>query len=333
MNCNRPPSDRGRERGAALITVVMMVAIMSTLAIGVMETARFGLQRTSNSEQMDAAHWYLLGAEAYAASLIDRIAGQGDMAAAAMAQSLDHPISLPVDGGMMQITVTDGANCFNLNSVVRQGDGGYLIANPDGVTRFALLLEISGVQNSQALAAALADWIDTDNMPLPGGAEANAYADDRPPPNRLISDRSELINVSGFDAEVLGWIAPFVCVRPTAAPNALNLETIRADQAKLLAAIMGRALTLADAEQLIAQRPAGGWGSMDAVMSDPRLMRLQMSEETRALLSRTSDWYVVATRVQVQDVAETGLTLVSTVGGHGRVVRRVLGAGSRERQL
>lgn len=331
----RAASQKSPERGAALITVIMMVAIMSALAITVVETARTSLQRTANSEKMDAVRWYLLGAEAYANQLIDKAVQRGEDATQTVADWLDRPLTLPLDGGgVMQITVSDGSNCFNLNSVVLRAENGQLIASPDGMSRFALLLEVSGVQNGQTLAAALADWIDSDNATLPGGAEAQTYGGSEPlPSNTLLGDRSELSHIAGFGADVVSRIAPLVCTRPVAAPNAVNVETIRPDQARLLAAMVGRELSLANAEQLIADRPAGGWESIDAFFADPRLARLGLSETTRSLLARTSGWYVVGMRVQVEDVAETSLALVSATSGHGRVVRRVLGAGSRERQL
>lgn len=331
----RKASSDAPERGAALVTVIMMVAMMSALAISVVETARFGLQRTANSEHMDEAHWYLLGAEAYAAGLIDKAAQRADDAANLVADWIDHPLVLPLDGGgSMQITVADGSNCFNLNSVVMPGEGGRLIADPDGVARFALFLEVSGLENSQLLAAALADWIDTDAAPLPGGAEAPAYEDGQPhPPNALLTDRSDLARVAGFRPDVIARIAPLVCARPAAGANPINIETIRPDQARLLAAIAGRGLSVSEAEQLISARPADGWGSTDAFLADSRISRLELSEGTKALLVRRSNWYVVAMTVRLDGISENSLALVTAGAGHARVVRRVFGAGDRERLL
>jgi general secretion pathway protein K len=330
----RAPHSQARERGAALITVVMMVAIMSALAITVVETARLGLRRTANNEQMDTTRWYLLGAEMHASGLIDQAAQQGDSAAPIVADWLDRPIVFPLDDGLMQVTVSDGSNCFNLNGVVIREESGRLAANPDGMTRFGLLLQLSGVQNFQGLAAALADWIDSDNEALPGGAEAPSYRDDGPrPPNTLMNDRSELARVAGFDPNVIARIAPMVCTRPRAVLNPVNIETLRPDQARLLSAAVGRELTLIGADQIVAARPQGGWGSIEAFFADPRMAPLQLTDETKSLLVRRSNWYVVGMRVQVGDVAETSLALVSTLGGRARTVRRVFGVGSRERQL
>lgn len=323
------------ERGAALMTVIMMVAMISALAITVVEAARFGIRRTANQEQMEQTRWYLQGAEAYATGLIERASSTGDAAVETIAQWLDRTVTLPVDGGAMQITVWDGSNCFNLNSVVVRAENGQLIANPDGMTRFALLLDLSGVLNGRTLSAALADWIDSDTQPLTGGAEARAYGDDAlfRPTNTLLGDVGDLLHVEGFTPDVVARISRLICVRPTEAVNPINVETIRSDQARLLAAMVGRDLPLASAEQVIADRPAGGWTMMDAFLNHPRLAGLGLSDQTRAQFVRTSDWYVVGVRVQFQDVSETSMALVRAVGGQARIMRRVFGTPVTERRL
>ena len=61
-----------RDSGTALATVLVIVAVMSMIAIGVVQAARFSIQRTDNQTQMDQTRWFLFGAEAYATSRIER---------------------------------------------------------------------------------------------------------------------------------------------------------------------------------------------------------------------------------------------------------------------
>lgn len=324
------------ERGAALMTVIMMVAMMSALAISVVEAARFSIRRTGNQEQMEQAHWYLRGAEAYATSLIERGTREGEASASMVADWLSHPVTLPVEGGAMQITVWDGSNCFNVNSVVLQAEDGGLIQSPEGIARLALLLELSGVQGSRELAASLADWIDSDDQPVPGGAEALAYGGEAAvfrPSNTLMSDIGELPHVAGFDASVIDRVGRLLCVRPTASPNSVNVETLRLEQARLLAAMVGRGLSLASAEQVISDRPSGGWSLIETFLNHPRMAGLDLSDQTKAQFARRSDWYVVGARVQYRDVTETSMTLVRAYDGRGQNFRRVFGTGVGERRL
>jgi general secretion pathway protein K len=280
---------------------------------------------------MSQARWYLLGAEAYAASLIDR-ATSSSVAMDAASAWPDKPVAFPLDDGLMSIAVWDGSNCFNLNSLALRTESGQLIANEDGRARFALMLEMLAVQNSQGLAATLADWIDADNVPLPGGAEASSVSGaNRPagPANGLLSDISELRAVPGFTPDVLQRIRLYVCVRPSAAFNQLNINTLGPADAVLLSAVAGRGLSVAAAERLIAERPVSGWASLDDFFASSAIAGLGLSDETKALFARTSNWYVVGVRVQYRDANETSLSLVTTAGGHSRIVRRVFGAGAR----
>src|SRR5262245_41230301 len=68
------------DSGAALVTVLVMLSIMAALAIVVVEAARFSILRTSNQQEMDQNRWYLMSAEAYAASKIENLRKAPDAA-------------------------------------------------------------------------------------------------------------------------------------------------------------------------------------------------------------------------------------------------------------
>ncbi len=322
-------SREGDESGAALATVLVMTAVMSGLAIVVVDAARFSLQRTANQTQMDQTRWYLLGAEAYAAGRIDQFLTSQASTSADIARWVGQPFTLPLENGTMQITVSDGGNCLNLNSLVTQAEDAAVVASEAGRLRFAGLLRLLNIENAPALAASLSDWVDADMTPALAGAEDDAYGGAEAaylPPNRLIGDASEIRLVKGFDEAVIARIAPLVCARPTPAANALNINTLRADQASLLAATFGAGLTLAAAERVINERPPGGWATVDDFLRDPRLAITEISEETRSLFVTQPRWYVIAVRVQYQGVSETSLALIDAASGHPRTVRRVFGA-------
>ena len=333
----RKPTDHRRlpgegERGAALATVLVMVSVMSMLAITIVEAARFGIQRTANQEQMDQSRWYLLGAEAYATSRINEYIEHADKTAVDTSEWFGQTLTLPLDEGVMQISVWDGDNCFNLNGLAQQAENGPLFASEAGQARLSRLLELGGVLEGRALAVSLSDWIDTDNSPGVGGAEDDAYGGSSAvylPANRLMADPSELRSVRGFDAGKISRIASLVCVRPMAAPNSVSINTLRVDQAALLAATVGRDLTPAGAERVIRDRPRGGWTSVDQFLAHPNLFPIPLSEATRAMFVLAPRWYVIAISVAYRDASETSVALVDAGSGRGRVVRRVFGANTR----
>lgn len=331
----KPDSNEG-ERGAALATVLVMVSVMSMLAITIVEAARFGIQRTANQEQMDQSRWYLLGAEAYATSRINQYLSQPDRNTLGASDWFGQTLTLPLDQGAMQISVWDGDNCFNLNSLTEQGEGGPLIASEGGQARLTHLLELQGLPNARPLAITLSDWIDSDTSPGLGGAEDDAYGGSTAvylPPNRLMADPSELRFVRGFDASVIARLAPLACVRPMAGPNTISINTLRIEQAALLSAMVGRDLTFAAAERIIRDRPRGGWISVEQFLSHPSLAVLPLSDATKALFVLTPRWFVISIGVSYRDASETNVALLDAGSGHGRIVRRVFGADARRSLL
>ncbi len=324
------------ERGAALATVLVMVSVMSLLAITIVESARFGIQRTANQEQMDQSRWYLLGAEAYATSRINEYIEHADNNSLDTSDWFGQTLTLPLDQGAMQIGVKDGDNCFNLNGLGEQLEGGAVIASESGQARMARLLELQGVLDGRTLAVSLSDWIDTDSTPGLGGAEDDAYGGSSAawlPANHLIADPSELRFVKGFDTSVISRLAPLVCARPMALPNSISINTLRAEQAALLSAVVGRELPLSAAERIIRERPQGGWASVDQFLAHPNLFAIQLSDATRAMFSLTPRWFVISISVAYRDASETSVALINASGGHGRVVRRVFGADARRSLL
>lgn len=320
-----------KDSGTALATVLVIVAVMSMIAIGVVEAARFSIQRTDNQAQMDQTRWFLFGAEAYATSRIERALRQSADDVASLSEWVGRTITLPLDNGAMQITVSDGGNCFNLNSLGEQLEDSPLVASEAGIARFSRLLSIVGIPSARALSVSLADWIDADTVPGLGGAEDQAYGGSGAaylPANQLLGDVSELRSIQGFDSGVIARLSKLACVRPSAAPNAISVNTLRPDQAALVAAVFGPDLPLASAETVIRTRPAGGWRTLDSFFADPRLSGIELSPESRAMFTLVSRWYVIGVRVQFADTVETSIALVDTASGHGRIVRRVFGAST-----
>ncbi|MCR6643548.1 MAG: type II secretion system protein GspK [Terricaulis sp.] len=120
------------ERGAALVTVLTMVAIMSALAVVAVDAASMSVRRTFNQTRMEQTHWYLLGAEAFAIGKLEEMRRAAREGAAPAGDWHGRVLSFPLDDGMMQVALYDGGNCFNLNSVVRQAEDDAATANAGG---------------------------------------------------------------------------------------------------------------------------------------------------------------------------------------------------------
>jgi general secretion pathway protein K len=66
------------QRGAALLTVLLLVAVMGVLLMAMLDDIRFGLRRAGNAQAVGQAQWHALGAEALARSRIQRMTREGN---------------------------------------------------------------------------------------------------------------------------------------------------------------------------------------------------------------------------------------------------------------
>jgi general secretion pathway protein K len=265
---------RNREEGAALLTVLLLVAAMSALAVGVLDDIRFGLRRTSNAETVGQAQWYALGAETVARARLARLSTL-DPARTRAGDWNGQWISYPIENGLIRARISDAGSCFNLNSVV-EGASEQWQRREIGIRQFEALLDALGIspRESEALAEALADWIDTDSARSALGAEDDAYIGAAPPyrtSGALLSEASELRAIRGFTPDIYARIRPFVCALPTADLSPLNVNLLEPGNAVLLTMLTEGGLERDAAAKLIDARPDGGWQTVDEFWSQSAL--------------------------------------------------------------
>ena len=257
---------REGERGAALLTVLLMVAIIAVLAAAALEKLRLSTRIAGNAAATEQARAYALAAETLAVVRIDAmLRGQPDRITLAGGWS-GHPFSLPLPGGIATARVTDGGNCLNLNGLVTQGNGGELVASAVRVAEFARLIRLEGTpgQLADAIAASTADWIDTDAAELPGGAEDGRYADGEQPyrtASALMADPSELRAVAGVTPAIYAALRPFLCTLPVAGPSTINVDTLLPEQAPLVAMLAPDTVGVGQAQAALVARPPQGFAS------------------------------------------------------------------------
>jgi len=302
----RQANFRDRQCGAALLTVLLMVTVMSALAVAVIDDIRFAMRRTGNANLYAQAGWYVRGAEDFAQQLVKETPADVLNAALADETAKQTSATFDIEGGWIKARVEDGANCFNLNSVVEDAGSGDYKVNPRGVTEFTNLLKALDVNEGdrEELAAALVDWIDSDTRPQPRGAEDYEYSA-LPVPyrtgNTLLADVSELRAIKGFDATVVRMLEPYVCARPDTDKMVLNINSLRPDQAILLSALVGEALKPYDAENLIAERPADGYPSAQAFWSLKTFEGLDIDQEVKEQVSLETSYYVLKADVSFHE--------------------------------
>jgi len=211
-----------RQQGVALITSLLVVALVTILAGTMVGRLHLDLRRIENQRDIEQAFRYHQGLETLAVIALAEDAKQSagnDHRGERWAQPL--PL-LPVERGVITGRLVDLDGRFNLNNLlINQVEQGGQIAI------FRRLLRLQGFDSN--LVDAVLDWLDDDALPRTHGAEDNRYLRQRPAyrtANQAFSHLSELGLVAGFDAEMVASLAPFLCVVPTSgAPTPINVNS------------------------------------------------------------------------------------------------------------
>jgi general secretion pathway protein K len=302
-----------KERGVALITAIVLVAIATVLAVHVGTRAALDLRRTAGLVALDQGWHVALGAEAWAAEVLSDDDREIDHLGEAWAQPLP---ALPVDGGEVRGALEDMQGRFNLNNLV-VGD---LVIDAE-VDRFERLLVLIGAESRWARI--MADWIDIDTMPgIPEGAEDGTYLSQNPPyraANGPVTTTTEMMALPGMTRDEFERIRPYVAALP--AGTKVNLCTAKA---QVLAALVEGGTDFGEAELLAANRKDGCF---------PTLADLQATldaatyQELSGSVSETTDWFRAVTAVRI---GTSELTLYSLMrrddSGASRTILRSTGA-------
>lgn len=271
---------RHTQRGAALMMVLLIVAIMVVLAVGLTDGVRYSSQRLLNQRLMDQGYWYALGGERIAVFALEDTSG--DPVSALNQDWARKDIVFPIDGGSIAGLITDEQACFNLNSLYRAepatGAADDVTAAEQVFTALLENLEISP-QRAEFIIGRTQDWIDEDFSPegIYGAEDLTYTALDYPylPPNGLLDSTSEMGLYAEFEEDEQKRIAPYVCALPEV-NTAINVNTLALDKAALLAAAIGNIISVEQASAVLESRPENGWADVASFVTALNLA----SEET-----------------------------------------------------
>jgi general secretion pathway protein K len=322
---------REAERGAALLAVLLLVAVTGAIAAAALERLRLSRAVAENATALDQARAFADGVEQLAIlTLDDRIAESPDKTLDTGWNGAVRRIALP-GGGSAEARVRDGGNCFNLNSVVEGDPRTMLSRRPSGVSQFTGLMMALEVPEAEArrIAEAAADWIDSDGDPGPVAAEDAAYAAGDAPyrtGNTLFADPGELRAVAGVSPALYRRLRPWLCAPPTSDLSPININTLRPDQAPLLAMLAPGQLSLERARQVLAGRPSTGWGNQIEFWRIEALSGLNVPLDVQLQPQLKTVWYALDVSVLVGDSRFDEHVLIDARLQPSRIVARRWGS-------
>ncbi len=319
------------EEGAALLTVLLIVAVMAVLAAAALERLKIGTRLAANGGAIEQARAYAMAAETVARFRIGDLIQTDPNRTTLAGNWAGQATNFPIDGGLATARLDDGGNCFNLNSLVDKTPDGTLVARPAAIAQFARLLTLLDLpgRDADALAAATADWIDSDATPVAGGAEDIGYANGRIPylpANTIMADTSEWRAVAGVTPGLYARVRPFICALPVTDLTALNVNTLRREQAPLLAAIVPT-LDVSRAAAIVEARPAAGWESLGTFWSLPQLAASE-AQSGRGQLKLSTRWFTLSLDVELGGAELEEHALIDAAIKPAKLARRSYGEPS-----
>lgn len=300
-----------RQSGVALITVLLITAILVGLTTQILSGHHLVTSQHRNSFEQDQALQYALGAEELARqALYDDFVNSGP--------GVDHleelwaqpALPFDLDGvGVLQAYVVDLHRCFNLNSLGGSGSA----SNHQRLKRLLSLLKLS-----PDIADLVKDWVDPDQQTTGFGAEDSVYQLRQPPylaANQLMMDSSELNMLAEADYRQMQILAEHTCLRPDTSLS-VNVNTASA----ITLSALDPAIALDDA-LAITQLPRNFLNLDEFLAANPAFTSV------RGQLAVTSDYFLLIAQAQLNRsrVSLRSLLRRDTSSGAITLIQRDLG--------
>ena len=259
-------SSPASQRGVALITIMLVVAIATVIAAELVSRVHFHIQRASHQHTQAQAYQFALGGEELARQVLHLDNEKTDYDHLNESWSKLNP-QYEFDQGVLIIKIQDLHSRLNVNNLI-SSEG-----KPDEIVLEQFHQLFSQLSIDMALLNTLIDWLDPDTTPIALNSEDNGYLTlDKPyrTANARLVHLSELTLLQGWDHPTVAKLAPFI----TALPSVTKINVNTAPPQVL--ATLAKGFSILAAEDLAASRDPEGFDNMDAFLTHQSLAGLKI---------------------------------------------------------
>jgi len=288
-----------QQRGVALITAILIMALVTTLTFSLRWDNALDLRRTYVSMYREEAIQAALGAESWVQGILRQDAQDGTTDHLGEIWATDIP-PLPLESDDIQGEIfgqiEDLQGRFNINNLIdQQGE-----VDQPSLEQFQRLLLALGLD--VRFAGIAADWIDADrDAEFPDGAEDAIYSGIVPgyrAANQIISSTSELAALEGMDKATMDILLPHIVALP--GRTGINVNTATGPVLQSL----DENISAADVERLLSERQESGFADLAASFST------LVEPDVLNQLEESSDFFQLKVIVRVDTVRITQFSLL-----------------------
>ena len=228
--------------GVILITTLLIVMILSIISVQISKNFYISLKREAYLDFKNLSHQMLMSSEKQAIKSLQKNIKSFQSKLTLNDSLLNNKFYFQNDLMILEVSVLDASNCFNLNSLFKPSGNSYEIRPlyKAWLKRYLKLKQFNEA-DIESFIDQLVDWVDRDNQPLNFGAENYFYIGPASKisqftPKRLLVDISEINNFPIMERMDFRDLITNLCVLPNRNNQIININSLAQSDSLLIAA-------------------------------------------------------------------------------------------------
>ena len=228
--------------GVILITTLLIVMILSIISVQISKNFYISLKREAYLDFKNLSHQMLMSSEKQAIKSLQKNVKPFQSKLTLNDSLLNNKFYFQNDLMLLEVSVLDASNCFNLNSLFKPSGNSYEIRPlyKAWLKRYLNLKQFNEA-DIESFIDQLVDWVDRDNQPLNFGAENYFYIGPASKisqftPKRLLVDISEIDNFPIMERMDYRDLITNLCVLPNRNNQIININSLVQSDSLLIAA-------------------------------------------------------------------------------------------------
>ena len=228
--------------GVILITTLLIVMILSIISVQISKNFYISLKREAYLDFKNLSHQMLMSSEKQAIKLLQKNIKSFQSKLTLNDSLLNNKFYFQNDLMVLEVSVLDASNCFNLNSLFKPSGKSYEIRPlyKAWLKRYLKLKQFNEA-DIESFIDQLVDWVDRDNQPLNFGAENYFYIGPASKisqftPKRLLVDISEINNFPIMERMDYRDLITNLCVLPNRNNQIININSLVQSDSLLISA-------------------------------------------------------------------------------------------------